>query len=540
MIGRTGCFRLRGIPVMILLAAVLLATGLLPRPALAHAVLIASSPTQGEHLEVSPKTLTLRFSETVTRVAISLVSAEGAPLQIPATIAGMEVSAALPEPLPDGAYALNWRVLSEDGHPVGAALVFAVGQTGDTGRLRTDPTQQASQLGVAIYITKFLFYASCLMGVGGTFFAFWIARIQPGRSTRALLCVAGICAIMLVGLLGLDAQGAGLTSIADPVIWVAGLESSLASSMAIALLSLCLARVAFGIVSSARVLSLLSIAMLGPAFALTGHASGAGIAWLSFVAVSIHVVAATFWAGALPGLWRLLGFNHPGQSASLARFSAAIPVSIATLMLAGTYLAWLQVGDLSSLWNTAYGNVLLVKLALVLTTLAIGAYNRLFLTAPAVNGNRSAVLSMKKLVAIEVLLVLLILAATALWRFTPPPRELAQIVPATTTMHIHTEDAMATILLQTSASLRFDAEVSLQTATFDVLDPMELKMRMSSTDSRVAAFEVPVHRVSPGFWRADQIQAPCECEWNVRLDVLVSDFDQVTLEGQTSLSAHVQ
>ncbi|CAN7657396.1 copper resistance protein CopC [Rhizobium sp. LjRoot30] len=541
IIGMAGPRRFRFIPVLIFVLALLAGSGLSPRLAAAHAVLVASSPSQGEHLQASPKTLTLHFSETVTRVSISLVGADEPRADLPAAINGADVSVELPAPLADGPYALNWRVLSEDGHPVAASIVFAVGKTSDTGRLHLDASPHAPAIAIATYIAKTLFYASCMFSVGGVFFAFWIAQARPGLWIRVLLFLGSASAIVLVGLLGLDANGLPLTAIADPIVWITALESSLASSMGVAFGSLLLGLASLRVArSSARVFSLLSIVTLGPAFALTGHASGAGLAWLSFAAVSIHVIAATFWAGALPGLWRLLVSDDPGALAGLARFSTLIPVSIAALLAAGAYMAWLQVVNASSLWNTPYGNVLLAKLALVAITLAIAAFNRVLLTAPAVEGSRSAALSMRRLVVAEILLIVLVLAVTALWRFTPPPRELAQVPPTTTTMHIHTEQAMATVSFRTSPTLRFGADISLQTAGFDLLDPMDVTMRMASTDGRVEAFDVPLHRVSAGLWRADDVQAPCECTWDVRLGVLISDFDQVALEGEISLTAKGQ
>ena len=540
MNGIAGPLRFRFIPVMIFVLALLAASALSPRLATAHAVLMASSPSQGEHLNTSPKTLTLQFSEAVTRVAISLVSADGSSANLPATITGAHVSAVLPVPLANGPHALNWRVLSEDGHPVAASIVFAVGVTSDTGRVHIDASLNARSLAIATYVAKNLFYASCSFAVGGIFFAFWIAHTQPGRWMRVLLVLGSASAIVLVGLLGLDASGLPLTAIAEPSVWAAALESSLARSMSVALGSLWLGLASLRFARSARVFSLVSFVTLGPAFALTGHASGAGIAWLSFAAVSIHVIAATFWAGALPVLWRLLGSDDPGALAGLARFSTLIPFSIAALLAAASYLAWLQVGSASALWNTPYGNVLLAKLALVAITLSIAAFNRLRLTAPAAAGSRSALLSMRRLVAAEILLIVLVLAVTALWRFTPPPRELAQVPATTSTMHIHTAQAMATISFQTSSTLRFDADISLQTAEFDSLDPMDVTMRMASTDGRVEAFDVPLHRVSAGLRRANDVQAPCQCGWAVRLDVLISGFDQVTLEGETSLVSQDQ
>jgi copper transport protein len=115
----------RGRAFFALVAIVLL---FFPTLAAAHAVLISSTPVQGERLLETPKLLALRFSEAVTRVDATLVSREGAPRKLKTVVTGADVSAELPEPLADGAYAFTWRIVSEDGHPVSASVVFSIGE----------------------------------------------------------------------------------------------------------------------------------------------------------------------------------------------------------------------------------------------------------------------------------------------------------------------------------------------------------------------------------------------------------------------------
>jgi copper transport protein len=46
-------------------------------PALAHAVLIGSSPTQGQVLPIAPARMELHFSEPVSPLAVQLVDSDG-------------------------------------------------------------------------------------------------------------------------------------------------------------------------------------------------------------------------------------------------------------------------------------------------------------------------------------------------------------------------------------------------------------------------------------------------------------------------------
>jgi copper transport protein len=109
------------------------------------------------------------------------------------------------------------------------------------------------------------------------------------------------------------------------------------------------------------------------------------------------------------------------------------------------------------------------------------------------------------------------------------------VAPVTTSIHLHDAAAMATVSFETSTDLRFNVEVSLATSEFDPMDPTEVELKMSSADGSIAPFDIAVRRVSPGLWAAARVQAPCDCEWNVRLGVLVSDFEKADLRGNVKL-----
>jgi len=518
--------------IALLTALVLLL--LLPRQATAHAVLLSSTPAQGEVLAAAPSRLTLRFSEPVSHVGLTLVDRVGRSVDLDAVTSGREVTARLKHPLDTGTYALNWRVVSEDGHPVRAAVIFSVGRQDAIWDVRA-LSDDGDAISILTWAVKFGFYCCCLFGVGGVFFAFWIGGTPPGDACTAQLGGACICAVVLVGLLGVEETGSSLAGLTAMGTWAAALDSSLARSMALVAVSLLLAFAAIGRPNAGQSLSLAALTILGPGFALTGHASDAGIKWLSFAALSFHVCAACFWAGALPRLWLLLGPGRAGRDGALRRFSTAIPYSVAAIVLAGAYLGSIQLGAPEALWSTAYGRVLIGKLVLVVSALLLGGFNRIWLTNGVVDGHAGAARSMKRIVAAEIVLIVLVLGVTSLWRFTAPPRALALMPPISTSLHLHQPAAMATLSFRTTSDLLFDVDVSLTKGEFYPLDPRELTLRMSSTDGAIAPFTIPLQRKSKGFWGAEHVQAPCDCEWSLRLEVLVSDFDMVDLDGKIRL-----
>ena len=123
---------------------------------------------------------------------------------------------------------------------------------------------------------------------------------------------------------------------------------------------------------------------------LTGHAVAAGENRLLMIAAdTIHMIGVALWAGGLPVLFWMLwkGAGQPRASTSSAaevvrRFSRVALVSVCLLVPSGVYQSVTHVGGLSALLNTAYGNLLTFKLALVGLMLALGALNR-FSTKPA-------------------------------------------------------------------------------------------------------------------------------------------------------------
>lgn len=123
----------RGIAVLLLavVAATICVLGLGPVPAAsAHDQLVSSTPAEGESLDAAPTSASLTFSGEIERVGIAftLTDEGGNLLDLPTVPAldGATVSIDLPA-LEPGSYALAWRVVSSDGHPISGTLSFAVG-----------------------------------------------------------------------------------------------------------------------------------------------------------------------------------------------------------------------------------------------------------------------------------------------------------------------------------------------------------------------------------------------------------------------------
>jgi methionine-rich copper-binding protein CopC len=116
---------------MILRRAALAAFLALPAHAWAHSELRGSVPGDGARLAAPPAEFVLRFNEQVQLTAVTLRDETGRQtrLVLPRdTTPRAEERLAAP-PLAPGAWRLEWRAISADGHPVRGTVRFTVEAT---------------------------------------------------------------------------------------------------------------------------------------------------------------------------------------------------------------------------------------------------------------------------------------------------------------------------------------------------------------------------------------------------------------------------
>ena len=116
-----------------LLVALILWIGLPLPSAFAHAGLVSSTPESGAHLAVLPSQVKLEFGETL----LTLGDAETNVLVVKdpdgnqvdksdPSISGRFFSVSLNSNSKEGTFTVDWRIVSEDGHPVEGAFQFSV------------------------------------------------------------------------------------------------------------------------------------------------------------------------------------------------------------------------------------------------------------------------------------------------------------------------------------------------------------------------------------------------------------------------------
>lgn len=109
--------------VLLALAAVLLTAG----RADAHNALLGTDPADGSTVDAPPASITLTFDQPAQALGTEIVvlGPDGSTVsEGTAELVDNTVSQALAADLPAGAYSVEWRVTSADGHPLSGALAF--------------------------------------------------------------------------------------------------------------------------------------------------------------------------------------------------------------------------------------------------------------------------------------------------------------------------------------------------------------------------------------------------------------------------------
>lgn len=98
-------------------------------PAGAHAVLVSSSPSDGETFTEAPTEVSLTFNENLIDIGgeIAVVDASQTDwADGEFTVDGPTATAPLKDGMPGGNYELRWQVVSADGHPISGIIPFSI------------------------------------------------------------------------------------------------------------------------------------------------------------------------------------------------------------------------------------------------------------------------------------------------------------------------------------------------------------------------------------------------------------------------------
>ena len=278
---------------------------------------------------------------------------------------------------------------------------------------------------IAAIIAKAVGYGAALLAMGGPLFVFVFPSSstdvrQLARKVAVIAALTGLAALALrFGIRAARISGMGLPGAIDPMmlgfVWDSPLGTAAIWRGAGELLVVAL--LIRGIVGlSAGLIGALLIAV---SYTFVGHSLG-DPRWLLASLLTLHLLAAAFWIGALFPLRHAVG--QPDGARLLHRFGNIAGLTVALLVVVGLIFAWLMTGSFSNLLSTAYGWTLLAKLGVVSGLMALAALNKWRFVPALASGTPAAVPHLRRSIQLEVGAVMLILLATAtLTSITTPP-----------------------------------------------------------------------------------------------------------------------
>jgi copper transport protein len=421
-------------------AVFVLIAGLAPLLAEAHAVLLDSAPKANQQLEQSPPELRLDFNEGVGPVFFKVLDLQGKEAGRPGEIRidGKSLFLPLNEALPNGTYAVTYRVISADTHPVGGTFAFSIGEPVAAAAAAAPPGGAASQWAIPTLINRAVLYGAVLLAVGSALLLLLLTLPDAAANTarrhgRFAAIVALLAFLVAVVFGGADIIAGDSRALLSAAAWRAGWQSTLGTSALLGVAGAALAIWAFRVAAAWALWA--SAALLVASFLVTGHAATAAPVWLMATNVALHLAGAGFWFAAFAPL---IATTRAGSALDAARvmeqFSSRALWLVGLLLASGVVVAWVQVRALENFMTTDYGRQLLVKLALVAVLAAIAAYNKFKLTPALARGDANSSNQMARSIRIETVLMVLVVALAASLTLPTPPRALADQAMASTAM----------------------------------------------------------------------------------------------------------
>jgi copper transport protein len=299
----------------------------------------------------------------------------------------------------------------------------------------------------------------------------------------------------------------------------------------------------------------LALVALG-GFAIEGHTRAPARRWWLVGSDIVHLVAAAVWLGGIVAL--VLAFRTMPDVRSLAgivrRFSDVAIFVVAVVAVTGVTMAWIILPGAAELTSTGYGLALLVKIALVLVLIGLGAFNR-YRLIPAVDvgagvpgdgtehaGDTRARRTLGTIVRVELALLVAVVGITAVIVTRSP---LSATTAAATAPVAPAESDTSTITLPNDGGL-VDVTVTPGRAGSNVIDLMLYDAEgrtMNPYEAPVVELSLPaadigplrpaVHALAIGHYQA-HTDLSIAGTWDLTVRVRVDEFESVA--GTTTLT----
>jgi len=442
--------------------------------ATAHPTLVSTDPAADAKLDAAPAAVTLTFSEPVELArqdSGDVVDESGDSASRGPAAQGSDqrvVRIPLRPGLADGTYTVRYSVIGADSHVVGGVFVFGVGDGELKEPYLAGIASGPSETGPWGTSSRFLE----LVGLGGLIGLIAFRWLVWAPALRGPLARASATEREAVTTWGRDAFWVGFgvlavgAMVAEGYLLVVQSASVLGTSVWGALgdatgISDVLGNTRFGSLVQLRGALLFGLFALGAALfireygstehpreatlegprwsaflmgglllavlggiAAQGHANVADVAWLQIGAQLVHIVSVAVWIVGL-AMIGLVHFRLPriaperGSALAarvLARYSKVALVAVAVAIVTGVIRSLAEMDDPRELWETSYGQSVLIKVALLIPIGVLAMYNRKVIVAlrPVRHPNAATVRLVRRLAGAELALSMVIVVVASI------------------------------------------------------------------------------------------------------------------------------
>ena len=507
------------------ITSTVLALTFIPSIASAHAILESSSPEASALLATSPKEIRLDFDEQVetTLGDVRVYDSEQREVSKSNTVRSASdpsiVTADVPT-LQNGVYVVVWRVVSADGHPVTGAFPFEIGtkSTGTSAALLGDvlnKTETTSPLGNPMSMLRLLGFLGLILLIGCVSLLWRSPLLGNVRIRKTLLYSSLLIAVSSLGLLlmqGPYTAGKSWGSLFDSVL----IGDVTQTRLGLALLIRFVCAIAWTVVAltaSASVTRRWRIGVVATAaitiatYAASGHQSAGTLPGIFVPLDMIHLAAISTWVGALLALAVVSKNNNVENEAK--RFSQmatwSMPVVVVTGVVQGLHL----MGGISTITQSNFGKLLLLKTLLVGAVVVFGSKARAKLQSDGFS-------SIAKIIRWESALVVLVLAVTSLMVAQSP-----NTMPKTPIAYSATKvqnGIVAELSVVPAVVGTAEVHVILTPPGGSLTPAKSVTVQFDLPSRSIPAIPVSMTEIGPNHW-IGIVQFPFSGEWNMNTRV---------------------
>ncbi len=411
--------------------------------AYAHPFLLDSEPAQGQSVSIGTTQIITYYSEAVEIdfSELKIYDSDGNQIDNRDTAYNNAESSLIitTSPLEDGVYTIASKVLSKvDGHLVHAAIIFGVGNVQiDTSLL--DSQQQSETTFIPESIARFPGLIGQTIVLGGVIasIAIWSTRQSRFKDQIALIENSfkakfskvigfGIIAVFASNFIILGVQTWRLETSPFDII-----ETTFGSTwLTRMIITIILIVIWFWLERKSKISIKTQLPMLVFALALIatttmmGH--GASTEMMPPIILDyVHNLLSSIWIGGiiflgfvvLPSITKLDGNVRDKITISLIpRFSGMIIIALGILIITGPTLLWFLDSNVSSLTDSTYGKLIIIKIVIASIMIAFGGFYQIKFVNQAKNDLKSTSVfkKLQKPLRFEACLGIVLLAVVAL------------------------------------------------------------------------------------------------------------------------------